>query len=255
MEDTLIGFGLEMEPETIMSQQIIRPMTPTTEPTNLDQAFDPEIKTLNQAFGTVWFEKYRPTNFNEIVGQDEIIINILEHINNIPHMILEGDAGTGKTTIVNLISKELNAKMLVLNSSEDRGINTIRKDTKIPKSGRVIDFIKHADITGRPKIVFFDEADGMTTEAQDSLKAIIEKYSGAVRFIFACNNIDKIIKPIKSRCKIYHFKPIETKDILTRLKQIVGREKIIISDEKLKGIADKSEGDFRRAINELQTGV
>ena len=212
---------------------------------------EPNLKN-NQGIYEIWFEKYRPKAFNEIVGQDQIINSIMAKLNNLPHMILEGKAGTGKTSIIRLIAKQLNADVLELNSSDERGINTIRKDKKIPNSGRVSDFIRNASIQGTLKIVFFDEADGMTSEAQDCLKAMIEKYSSRVRFIFACNDIKKIIEPIKSRCKAYHFEPCSIDSIVKRLKQIAAFEHLNIPESTLNKIADDSQGDMRKAINDLQ---
>ena len=215
---------------------------------------DPEQTGLKNDFGMVLFEKYRPQDFNSILGQKEIVDSVKNHLRNLPHMILKGTPGTGKTTLVNVIAKELGAELLVLNSSDDRGINTIRKDSKIPKSGRVMDFIRHSDFTGRLKIVFFDEADGMTPEAQDCLKAIIEKYSFKVRFIFACNNIGKIIDPIKSRCKEYQFKKIDAADMLLRLQYINEQEHLGVNKEYLQRITLEADGDLRKAINLLQGG-
>lgn len=200
---------------------------------------------LNSNNGTVWFEKYRPVTFDEIVGQKEIVAKVKSKLNNLPHMILEGIAGTDKTTLVKVISNEINAKVLELNSSDNRGIETIR--------GTVMNFVKHSMDKNRLKIVFFDEADGMTSDAQDSLKAIIEKYSHSTRFIFACNNEKKIIDPIQSRCKTYHFKPINSDEMRTRLKHIVECENVNINNVDLDELINDSDGDFRSAINELQS--
>ena len=93
----------------------------------------------------------------------------------------------------------------------------------------------------------------MTNDAQLSLRAIIEKYSVNTRFIFACNEVKRIIEPLKSRCKVFHFKPINRDDMIQRLKHIINNENMIITDTQLKEIIDESQGDFRKAINDLQT--
>lgn len=215
--------------------------------TKLDQVLDrvKQVKPIPVNESVVLFEKYRPVTFNEILGQDEIIAKVMKNLNNLPHMIFEGAAGVGKTTLVHVISNELNAELLELNSSDERGIDVIR--------GKVMDFIRHLSFNSQLKIVFFDEADSMTVDAQNSLRAIIEKYSSRVRFVFACNDINKIIRPLKSRCKTFHFNVIDCVDVKKRLRFIADSENISISDMDLNEIAIGSEGDFRHGINELQT--
>ncbi len=209
--------------------------------TELDQVLD---KQKSQDLNTVWFEKYRPVTFDEIIGQKKIVNSIKRNLNNLPHLILEGKAGIGKTTLVRVLTNELQATLLELNSSDERGIDIIR--------GKVSNFIKHASMNKSLKIVFFDEADSMTSEAQMSLRAIIEKHSTKTRFIFACNNIKKIIEPLKSRCKTFHFDNIDLVDMYKRLKEIINSENITITDQELNEIVNNSEGDFRKAINDLQ---
>jgi len=212
---------------------------------------DPEIKKgdalqiQKPKLKVVLFEKYRPKNFNEIVGQEKPINTIKRNLDNLPHMILEGNAGVGKTTVVKVLCKELDANLLELNSSNERGIDIIR--------GKVMDFIRHLSLNNGLKIVFFDEADSMTPDAQFSLRTIIEKYSHSTRFIFACNDISKIIEPLKSRCKVFHFDNIKPEDMKKRLLEIINLENITINDNDLNKIIEDSNGDFRKAINDLQT--
>jgi len=198
----------------------------------------------------VWFEKHRPQTFDEIIGQDEIIQIIIPRLNNITHMIFEGKAGTGKTTTAQVIAKTINADFMELNSSEERGIETVR--------GKITSFCRHLSFNNAPyKIIFLDEADSMTTEAQAALRPIIEKYSHNCRFIIGCNYIDKIIPPIRdSRCKVYRFRPINTEDVIKRLRVIAERENIHLSinEKDYKEIAENSRGDMRKAINKLQMG-
>jgi replication factor C small subunit len=106
---------------------------------------------------------------------------------------------------------------------------------------------------GYTNFAFFDEADSMTSEAQLCLRTIIEKYSFNTRFIFACNDIKKIIDPLKSRCKTFSFKPITPDDMIKRLRFIISNENLSISEYQLKQIIDDSQGDFRKAINDLQS--
>lgn len=197
----------------------------------------------------IWIEKYRPDSFKEIVGQNEIITAIQNRLNNLPHMIFEGKAGTGKTTTAHVISEVIGTDFLELNSSEERGIDTVR--------GKIMSFAKHLSFNNAPyKILFLDEADSMTSEAQLALRPLMEKHAHNCRFIIGCNFIDKIINPIKSRCKLYRFKPIDTESVIKRLKYIAEEENIYasISDDDLRDIAERSRGDLRKAINDLQMG-
>jgi len=201
----------------------------------------------------VWTEKYRPKKFEEIVGQDEIITAIQNKIGNLPHMIFEGKAGTGKTTTSQVISQTLNTDFLELNSSEERGIDIVR--------GKIMSFAKHLSFKPAPyKILFLDEADSMTSEAQLALRPLMEKHAHNCRFIIGCNFIDKIISPIKSRCKMYRFKPIDTNSIIKRLRYVANKEKVFISmseqdiNDALEELAERSRGDLRKAINDLQMG-
>ena len=197
----------------------------------------------------VWYEKYRPQTLDEIVGQDEIIQAIKERLNNLPHMIFEGNAGTGKTTTAKAISNELGCDFMELNSSEERGIDTVR--------GKIISFAKHLSFNPAPyKILFLDEADSMTSDAQLCLRPVIEKYSHNCLFIIGCNYVDKIIPPLISRCKKYRFKPVDKESIIKRIMFIAKEEKLYtsISNKDLEEIAERSRGDFRKAINDLQMG-
>jgi replication factor C small subunit len=161
-------------------------------------------------------------------------------------MVLEGPPGCGKTTLVYVLAKELNAEVMELNGSEERGIDTIR--------GKVLTFCKHLSMHKRLKIIFFDEADSLTQESQLCLRPIIEKYSGNVRFIFACNYVKKIIDPLLSRCKLYHFEPIQKEDMIKRLGAINQSEELGINLNIIDKIAEGCNGDMRKAINELQSG-
>lgn len=196
----------------------------------------------------IWIEKHRPKEFSEIVGQDEIIKVIQSRINNLPHMIFEGKAGTGKTTTAKIIATTIDADFLELNSSEERGLETVR--------GKIKSFCKHLpfNVESPYKILFLDEADSMTSEAQLALRPMMEKYAHNARFIIGCNYLDKIIPPLISRCKVYKFRPVDEDNIIKRLKHIAEKENIFVSmtKEDFKELAERSRGDMRRAINDLQ---
>lgn len=198
----------------------------------------------------IWVEKYRPRVFSEIVGQNEIINKVQKHINNLSHMIFDGKAGTGKTTCARVIANTLDADIMELNSSDERGIEIVR--------GKILNFCKHGTFNRDApfKILFLDEADNMTPEAQKALCPIIEKYSINTRFIMGCNCLGKIILPIISRCKVYRFKPIDDESIIKRLEYIRKKENIPIDmgSESFQDLIENADGDLRNAINSLQMG-
>ncbi|MFW6173484.1 MAG: AAA family ATPase [Elusimicrobiota bacterium] len=194
----------------------------------------------------LWIEKYRPNNLNDIVGQKKIITKIKDRVNNggITHMLFSGRPGVGKTATANAIAKELDTDIKELNASDERGIDIVRSTIK--------DFCRHSFTPDRYKIMFLDEADGLTPESQDLLRRTMEKYSHTTRFILCANNKKKIIEALQSRCKDYDFKPIEPKEIAERLDYIAQKEGLNMNEKQLKAISDNCKGDLRKAINMLQ---
>jgi replication factor C small subunit len=201
----------------------------------------------------IWTEQYRPSVFSELVGQDEIVkrIESLTNSVNIPHLLLAGPAGTGKSTLALIIVKDLfkegwKDNYLELNASDERGINVVREKVK--------SFARTKSIGNVPfKVIFLDEADALTPEAQQALRRTMENYSTTCRFILSCNYSSKIIDPIQSRCAIFRFKLLEKKDIEKVIKKIAEAEKITVSPEAIEVLYEGSEGDCRRAINILQS--
>ncbi len=201
---------------------------------------------------SIWTEKYRPQIFDEIVGQDGIIkkVRSLTNSMNIPHLLFAGPAGTGKSTLALIVVKELYGEnwrenYLELNASDERGIDVVRQKVK--------DFARTKPI-GKVnfKIIFLDEADALTKEAQQALRRTMENYSSNCRFIMSCNYSSKIVDPIQSRCVVFRFKLLEKKDIEKRVKLIAEREKLEISSDSIETLYEDSEGDCRRVINLLQ---
>ena len=200
----------------------------------------------------VFIEKYRPKYLKDIVGQDKIIERFkgFAKTKTIPHMMLAGKAGTGKTTSVLALLREIYGKdctryFLEINASDEGGVNTIRKKVK--------DYIDASAIEVGFKVVFLDECDALTQEAQAILRRTMEKYSYKCRFALSCNYPHKIIEPIQDRCAQFRFKPIKLLDMLDTLKKVSKNENITITPEALTTLAGLSKGSMRKPLNVLNT--
>lgn len=208
-----------------------------------------ENKRKNQP----WVEKYRPRTFDDIVGNEDIVsrFRVMSIEGNVQHMILYGSPGTGKTTCVLCLAKTLLADKFgeaftELNASNERGINVIReKIVSICRSKQDLP-------ESRQKIIFLDEVDSMTNEAQQALRRIIEKYTDSTRFIMACNSLASVTEAIQSRCSVFRFSRIDQVSMLNRLRQICQKENVIFREKGLIEILNISNGDLRTAINNLQ---
>jgi replication factor C small subunit len=201
----------------------------------------------------IWTERYRPSKFSELVGQDNSAkrVESLTNSMNIPHMLFAGPAGTGKSTLALIVVKELYGQnwkenYLELNASDERGIQVVREKVK--------NFARTKSLGNIPfKIIFLDEADALTPEAQQALRRTMENYSATCRFILSCNYSSKIIDPIQSRCAIFRFKLLEKKDIEKVIIKIAEQEKLDIKQEAIEILYEGCEGDCRRCINILQS--
>lgn len=200
----------------------------------------------------VWTERYRPHKFEEVVGQEEIIRRVKSLVNsmNIPHLLFAGPAGTGKSTLALIVVRQLFGESwrdnyLELNASDERGIDVVRQKVK--------DFARTKAIGDVPfKVIFLDEADALTREAQQALRRTMENYTSTCRFILSCNYSSKILDPIQSRCVMFRFQLLEKKDIKRRVDFISASEGLTINEEAFNTLYESSEGDCRRVINLLQ---
>jgi replication factor C subunit 3/5 len=203
----------------------------------------------------IWIEKYRPDNFNDIIGQEKNISLLVNLINNnrLPHLLFHGNSGVGKTSTIDAIVDEIygkNKKFMVmkLDASDDRGINTVRDEIK--------GFAEKQNILNKGvKLIILDEADSMTYDAQFALRRIIEKYSDNTRFCLICNYENKIIQPIKSRCVNIRFYPLKKIQIYKKLISICNKENVKYTQKGINTIAGICNGDMRKAINILQSVV
>jgi len=203
----------------------------------------------------IWTEKYRPQKFSEVKGQTEVVRRIQAFVEkkNMPHLMFAGPAGTGKTTLSLVTAKELFAdtwreNFLELNASDERGIDVIRVKVK--------DFARTKAIGNVPfKIIYLDECDALTKEAQQALRRTMENYTQTCRFILSCNYSSKIIDPIQSRCTVFRFKPLPKEDVLGIIDKIVEKEGLKIDSDAKEALYDISGGDCRKFENILQASA
>ncbi len=199
-----------------------------------------------------WTEKYRPKFLKDVVGQEKITERMTAYVKdkNLPHLLFAGPAGTGKTTTALCLAREFfgeNFKegFLELNASDERGIDVVR--------GKIKEFARTMPIIMDFKLIFLDEADALTNDAQQALRRTMEQYTKTCRFILSCNYSSKIMEPIQSRCAAFRFKKIQRTAINEHLKKILELEKVKYTDDGIKIIVDISEGDIRKAVNILQS--
>ena len=188
-------------------------------------------------------EKWRPKEFSDVIGCPQQIIEMVNK-KDIPHLLFYGPAGGGKTTTAKIIINKLGCECLMLNASDERGINTIREKVK--------SFAMTTSMNNKFKIVFLDEMDSLTPPAQDSMRNLMETYHKNCRFIGSCNYINKISDPIQSRFTRFAFNKPNKEEIYERLKYIADKEMIRIMAGAVIKLGDIYYPDMRKSINKLQ---
>ncbi len=201
---------------------------------------------------TIWIEKYRPKRLDEMVGQKEIVVRLQAYVKtgNLPHLLFTGSAGIGKTTAAVALAREFfgdswQMNFREMNASDERGIDVVRNQIK--------EFARTSPLAGATfKILFLDEADALTTDAQAALRRTMETYARTCRFILSCNYSSKIIDPIQSRSAIYRFRPLDREAVIEETRRIAAAEGLTVTQGALDAIVYVASGDMRKAINALQ---
>lgn len=199
-----------------------------------------------------WTEKYRPKALDEVVGQKDNVNGLKAFVKarNMPNLLFAGPPGVGKTTSAMALARDLygeniGGNFMELNASDERGIDVVR--------GRIKDFARSVSIGNVPfKLIFLDEGDALTTDAQQALRRTMESTSSVTRFIISANYSSRIIEPIQSRCAVFRFVPLAETEVIAELNKIAKLEGLKVDEEAIKAIFYVCEGDMRRAINILQ---
>ncbi|MDI6702824.1 replication factor C small subunit [Methanothermobacter wolfeii] len=201
-----------------------------------------------------WVEKYRPQKLDDIVGQEHVIPRLKRYVEekSMPNLMFTGPAGVGKTTTALALAKEIlgdywRQNFLELNASDARGIDTVRTSIK--------NFCRLKPVGAPFRIIFLDEVDNMTKDAQHALRREMEMYTKTSSFILSCNYSSKIIDPIQSRCAIFRFLPLKGHQIIKRLEYIAREEGLEYEPQALDTIVYFAEGDLRKSINLLQSAA
>jgi replication factor C small subunit len=197
---------------------------------------------------SLWVEKYRPDTLEGYVGNEYILEKVKIYIQNedVPHLLLYGQAGTGKTTLAKIITNQIDCDLMYINASDERKIETVREKIK--------DFASSKGFK-KWKIIILDEADYLNDFSQAALRNLMETFSDSTRFILTCNYIEKIKDPIQSRCQTFAITPPSKKDVAKRLNDILTTEGIEFEMSDLAIIVNSGYPDIRRVLNAAQRQV
>ena len=197
---------------------------------------------------TLWVEKYRPSKLDTYIGNDHLKSKVEVYLESgdLPHLLLYGKAGTGKTTLAKLLVKNIECDYLYINASDENNVDTVR--TKVKNFASTIGF---KDM----KVIILDECDYITPNAQAALRNLMETFSKHCRFILTCNYVERIIDPIQSRCQSFQIIPPSKTEVAKHLHNILIQENVMDNLEDIKVLVESGYPDIRRVINSAQRNV
>tara|TARA_Y100001963_G_C6765247_1_gene441835 strand:- start:269 stop:1195 length:927 start_codon:yes stop_codon:yes gene_type:complete len=197
---------------------------------------------------TLWVEKYRPSNLDTYIGNDHLKSKVSVYLESgdLPHLLLYGKAGTGKTTLAKILVKNIECDYLYINASDENNVDTVRN--KVKNFASTMGFKDY-------KIIILDECDYITPNAQAALRNLMETFSKHCRFILTCNFVERIIDPIQSRCQSFQIIPPSKKEVAKHIHDILLKENVMSDMKDLKVLIDSGYPDIRRVINAAQRNV
>ena len=197
---------------------------------------------------SLWVEKYRPSNLDTYIGNDHLKdkVSVYLESGDLPHLLLFGKAGTGKTTLAKILVKNIECDYLYINASDENNVDTVRN--KVKNFASTMGFKDY-------KIIILDECDYITPNAQAALRNLMETFSKHCRFILTCNFVERIIDPIQSRCQSFQIIPPSKKDVAKHIHNILLQENVMSDMKDLKVLIDSGYPDIRRVINSAQRNV
>ena len=197
---------------------------------------------------SLWVEKYRPTDLSTYIGNEHLKEKVKVYLESedVPHLLLYGKAGTGKTTLAKIITSNIDCDYLYINASDENNVDNVR--TKIKNFASSVGFKSL-------KVIILDEADFLTPNAQAALRNLMETFSKHTRFILTCNYVERIIDPIQSRCQSFKVVPPSRKEVAVHLTKILDEENCVYKLDDLALIVNAGYPDIRRVINSAQRQI
>ena len=197
---------------------------------------------------TLFVEKYRPVSLENYIGNQHLKTKVSKYINtgDIPHLLLHGKAGTGKTTLAKLLVSNIDCDQMYINASDENNVETVRNKVKVFASS-----VGFKDL----KVIILDECDFLTPNAQAALRNLMETFSKHCRFILTCNFVERIIDPIQSRCQSYQIIPPSKKEVAIHTSNILNTEGITYDNNDIAAMVNSGYPDIRRIINAVQRNI
>jgi len=197
---------------------------------------------------TLWVEKYRPSSIDTYIGNEHLLdkVSVYLESGDLPHLLLYGRAGTGKTTLAKILVKNIECDYLYINASDENNVDTVR--TKVKNFASTVGFKDF-------KIIILDECDYITPNAQAALRNLMETFSKHCRFILTCNYVERIIDPIQSRCQSFQIIPPSKKEVAVHLSNILQNENVKFEVDDVATIVNGTYPDIRKVINTSQRNV